>query len=218
MSAPAAVTLEIEGMTCAACVGRVERKLNRLESVDAAVNLATESARVRYDPARVRLDELLGAVEAAGYRAAPASGAPAAPARRPVRLIVAALLSAPLVGLMLPPLQFDGWEWLAFALATPVVLWAGWPFHRAAALNARHAAATMDTLISIGTLAAWGWSVVALSFDAGETYFEVGAIITTLFLLGRWLESGARRRSGAAAYTDSAIDQAHRAVLELLAA
>jgi P-type Cu+ transporter len=99
---------------------------------------------------------------------------------------------------MLPPLQFEGWEWLAFALSTPVVLWAGWPFHRAAVLNARHGAATMDTLISIGTLAAWGWSVLALAFDAGETYFEVGAIITTLILLGRWLESSARRRSGAA--------------------
>ncbi len=198
MSAPASITLEIEGMTCAACVGRVERKLNRLDGVDAAVNLATESARVRYDPAHVRLEELLGAVEAAGYRAAPAAGVRERETRRPVRLIVAALLSAPLVLLMLPPLQFDGWEWLAFALATPVVLWAGWPFHRAAVLNARHAAATMDTLISIGTLAAWGWSVVALAFDAGETYFEVGAIITTLILLGRWLESSARRRSGAA--------------------
>ena len=99
---------------------------------------------------------------------------------------------------MLPPLQFDGWEWLAFALATPVVLWAGLPFHRAALLNARHGAATMDTLVSIGTLAAWAWSVVALALGEGETYFEVGAIITTLILLGRWLESGARRRSGAA--------------------
>ena len=198
MSAPASITLEIEGMTCAACVGRVERKLNKLETVEAAVNLATESARVRYDPARVRLEELLGAVEAAGYRAAPAAGVRERLAPRPTRLLAAALLSAPLVLLMIPPLQFDGWEWLAFALATPVVLWAGWPFHRAAALNARHGGATMDTLISIGTLAAWGWSVTALAFDAGETYFEVGAIITTLILLGRWLESGARRRSGAA--------------------
>ena len=99
---------------------------------------------------------------------------------------------------MLPPLQFPGWEWVSFALATPVVLWAGLPFHRAALLNARHGAATMDTLISIGTLAAWAWSVVALALDTGETYFEVGAVITTLILLGRWLESSARRRSGAA--------------------
>ena len=185
-------------MTCAACVSRVERKLNRLESVDAAVNLATESARVRYDADRVALDDLVAAVRSAGYDAAPAQGTRARPAERPTRLIVAAVLSAPLVLLMLPPLRFDGWEWLAFALATPVVLWAGWPFHRAAALNARHRAATMDTLVSIGTLAAWGWSVVALVLDAGETYFEVGAVITTLILLGRTLESSARRRSGAA--------------------
>jgi Cu+-exporting ATPase len=192
------VTLEIEGMTCAGCVSRVERKLNELDSVDASVNLATESARVRFDPARVRLEDLVGAVTAIGYGAAPAAGLRDDAPSRPVRLIVAALLSAPLVALMLPPLQFSGWEWLSFVLATPVVLWAGLPFHRAALLNARHRAATMDTLISIGTLAAWGWSVVALALGTGETYFEVGAIITTLILLGRWLESSARRRSGAA--------------------
>jgi len=185
-------------MTCAGCVSRVERKLNELDSVDASVNLATESARVRFDPARVRLEDLVGAVTAIGYGAAPAAGLRDDAPTRPVRLIVAALLSAPLVALMLPPLQFTGWEWLSFALATPVVLWAGLPFHRAALLNARHRAVTMDTLISIGTLAAWGWSVVALALGTGETYFEVGAIITTLILLGRWLESSARRRSGAA--------------------
>jgi Cu+-exporting ATPase len=188
------VTLDIEGMTCASCVARVERKLNKLEGVEATVNLATESARVRFDPDRAEYGDLVGAVAAAGYRVTTARK----DTGRPIRLIVAVLLSAPLVALMLPPLQFDGWEWLAFALATPVVLWAGLPFHRAALLNARHLGATMDTLISIGTLAAWGWSVVALAFDAGETYFEVGAIITTLILLGRWLESSARRRSGAA--------------------
>ncbi len=198
MSAPASITLEIEGMTCAACVSRVERKLNRLGGVDASVNLATESARVRYDAELVRLEELLGAVEAAGYRAQPASGLREGSVGRPWRLLVAAVLSVPLVALMLPALQFDGWEWLAFALGTPVVLWAGWPFHRAAFLNARHRAATMDTLVSIGTLAAWAWSVVALLSGIGETYFEVGAVITTLILLGRWLESSARRRSGAA--------------------
>ena len=100
---------------------------------------------------------------------------------------------------MVPPLQFDGWEWVALALATPVVLWAGWPFHRAAALNARHAAVTMDTLISIGTLAAWGWSTVVLvaGIDA-DTYFEVGAVITTLILVGRYLEERAKSRAGAA--------------------
>ncbi len=198
MTAPSSVTLEIEGMTCAACVSRVERKLNGLDSVDAAVNLATESARVRFDPESVALGDLMAAVEAAGYRATPTTGRRAHERTRPVRLVVAALLSAPLVFLMLPPLQFSGWEWLSFVLATPVVLWAGLPFHRAALLNARHGAATMDTLISIGTLAAWSWSVVALALGTGETYFEVGAIITTLILLGRWLESSARRRSGAA--------------------
>jgi Cu+-exporting ATPase len=192
------VTLEIEGMTCAGCVSRVERKLNELESVDASVNLATESARVRFDPESVRLEDLVGAVASIGYGAAPASGVRDETPTRPLRLLVAALLSAPLVALMLPPLQFSGWEWLSFALATPVVLWAGLPFHRAALLNARHRAATMDTLISIGTLAAWAWSVVALALGTGETYFEVGAIITTLILLGRGLESTARRRSGAA--------------------
>jgi Cu+-exporting ATPase len=98
---------------------------------------------------------------------------------------------------MVPLLQFTGWEWLAFALATPVVLWAGYGFHRAAVLNARHLAATMDTLISIGTLAAWGWSVVALlALDDAHTYFEVSAVITTLIILGRYLEARAKRRSG----------------------
>jgi Cu+-exporting ATPase len=185
-------------MTCAGCVARVERKLNTLDGVEAAVNLATETARVRYDASRVGLEELVAAVEEAGYHAAPTRGVPAPPPARPFRLFVAAALSLPLVALMLPPLQFGGWEWLAFALSTPVVLWAGLPFHRAALRNARHGVATMDTLISIGTLAAWAWSVVALASGRGETYFEVGAIITTLILLGRHLESGARRRSGAA--------------------
>ena len=198
MSAQSSITLEIEGMTCASCVSRVERKLNRLDGVDASVNLATESARVRYDAEHVALDELLGAVEAAGYRARPASGGHHHDSGGSARLVLAALLTVPLVALMVPSLQFDGWEWLGFALGTPVVLWAGWPFHRAALLNARHGAATMDTLVSIGTLAAWAWSVVALVLGVGETYFEVGAVITTLILLGRWLESGARRRSGAA--------------------
>jgi Cu+-exporting ATPase len=117
-----------------------------------------------------------------------------------VRLLVAAALTAPLTALaMIPPLQFEGWEWVAFALATPVVLWAGFGFHRAAALNARHLAATMDTLISIGTLAAWAWSVVALVLlDDAHTYFEVAAVITTLILVGRYLEARARRRSSAA--------------------
>jgi Cu+-exporting ATPase len=197
------VRLSLEGMTCAACATRIERKLNRLDGVAAAVNFATEQASVDYDPRQAAVEDLIRAVEAAGYRAGVGTRAvtdDTPPDRLRTRLVVAAALSAPLVVLaMAPPLQFDGWEWLALALATPVVWWAGWPFHRAAALNARHGAATMDTLISIGTLAAWTWSVVGLvALDDAHTYFEVGAVITTLILLGRFLETGARRRSGAA--------------------
>jgi Cu+-exporting ATPase len=193
------VRLDVEGMTCASCVARVERKLNKLDGVDAEVNLATESATVRFDPSRARLEELVGAVAAAGYHAAPAAHErPERAGGYGVRLAVAAALSAPLVALMAPPLQFNGWEWLALALSTPVVLWAGLPFHRTALQGARHLTATMDTLISIGTLAAWIWSTVALVVGAGHTYFEVAAVVTTLILLGRYLEAGARRRSGAA--------------------
>ena len=200
----ARVDLALEGMTCAACATRIERKLVKLEGVEASVNYATEQAAVRYDPAAVTLDDLIGAVEAAGYHARLASEdadrteGRAAALRR--RLAVAAALTAPLTALaMIAPLQFPGWEWVAFALATPVVLWAGFGFHRAALLNARHGAATMDTLISIGTLAAWGWSTVALLFlEDAHTYFEVAGVITTLILLGRYLEARARRRSSAA--------------------
>ena len=199
----ARVDLALEGMTCAACANRIERKLNKLDGVEASVNYATEQATVRFDPARVAVPDLLGAVEAAGYHAAPASERResvdrAGAVRR--RLVVAAALTVPLVALaMAAPLQFAGWEWLALALATPVVFWAGFDFHRAAVLNARHGAATMDTLISIGTLAAWGWSVAALLVvDGADVYFEVAAVITTLILLGRYLEARARRRSSAA--------------------
>jgi Cu+-exporting ATPase len=197
------VQLALEGMTCASCATRIERKLNKLEGVEATVNFATEQAAVSYDPARAAVDDLIHAVEAAGYHASISARAEADETQArtlKTRLMVAAVLTAPLVALaMIPPLQFTGWEWLAFVLATPVVLWAGWTFHRAAALNARHGAATMDTLISIGTIAAWAWSVVALLFvpDA-HTYFEVGAVITTLILLGRFLEARAKRSSGAA--------------------
>jgi Cu+-exporting ATPase len=199
----ARVDLALEGMTCAACANRIERKLNKLDGVDASVNYATEQAAVRYDAARVALADLLGAVEAAGYHAKLAAEAGEAEDRSGAlrtRLAVAAVLTAPLTALaMLPPLQLDGWEWVALVLATPVVLWAGYGFHRAAALNARHLTATMDTLISIGTLAAWAWSVVALLFlEDAHTYFEVAAVITTLILVGRYLEARARRRSSAA--------------------
>jgi len=210
VEAPSRVRLDIEGMTCASCAARVEKRLNKLDGVDASVNFATEVASVQYDPERVMLDELLGAVESAGYSAALRKDRPSE--QDPVRpllvgLVSAAALTLPLVLLaMVSPLQFDGWEWVAFALATPVVLWAGLPFHRAAALNARHFAATMDTLISIGTLAAWAWSFVVLvaGLDA-DIYFEVAGVITTLILLGRFFEVRARRRSG----------EAVRALLEL---
>ena len=217
--------LPIEGMTCAACAVRIEKKLNKLEGVEAAVNYATERATVEFDAEAVAPEQLVAAVESAGYRAALPSdeAAPAEPVdptrllRR--RLVVSAVLTVPVLLLaMVPPLQFDGWQWLSLQLATPAVLWGGWPFHRAALLNARHGAATMDTLISVGTLAAWGWSVVALFFlgageldmrmdfelglgagaGAGELYLEVAAVVTVLILLGRWFEARAKRRAGAA--------------------
>jgi len=197
------VELEIGGMTCTSCAARVEKKLNKVDGVDASVNYATEIASVAYDPSRVALEELVRTVEATGYSAALPNAEseredPVAPLLR--RLEVAAVLTVPLVLVaMIGALQFRGWEWAAFALATPIVFWAGWPFHQAAALNARHLAATMDTLISIGTLAAWAWSVVVLfaGLDA-DVYFEVAGVITALILLGRFLEARARRTSGAA--------------------
>jgi Cu+-exporting ATPase len=190
-------------MTCASCATRIERKLNKLEGVEASVNFATEQAAVSFDPARAGVDDLIRAVEAAGYRAGVEARAEVDETRARalrIRLVAAAALTAPLTALaLLPPLQFSGWEWLAAALATPVVLWAGLGFHRAALANARHGAATMDTLISIGTLAAWGWSMVAVvALDNADTYLEVGAVTTTLILLGRFLEARARRRSSAA--------------------
>ncbi|HEY6053408.1 MAG TPA: heavy metal translocating P-type ATPase [Gaiellaceae bacterium] len=204
------VELTLEGMTCASCATRIEKKLNKLEGVEATVNFATEHAAVAFDPERVSVADLIAAVESVGYGAALAEDALGEddPARRyRLRLLVAAVLAAPLVVIaMVPPAQFAGWEWAALALSTPVVFWSGWPFHRAAAANARHLAATMDTLISIGTLAAWTWSTVVLAagLDA-DTYFEVGAVITALILLGRYFEARAKRRSG----------EAIRALLEL---
>ena len=194
--------LDLEGMTCASCAARIEGRLNRLDSVDATVNYATEAASVAFDPASVTVDDLVAAVEAIGYGAVPHGDAPSAAATDTVarRLAVAAALTAPLVLLtMVAPLRFDGWEWLALAASTPVVLWCGAGFHRAALRNARHLAATMDTLVSLGTLAAWGWSTVVLLGGLDEhVYFEVAAVITTLILLGRWLELRARGRSSEA--------------------
>jgi len=208
LAGPEEVRLDLEGMTCASCVARIERKLNKLDGVEATVNFATEQATVLHDPA-VTVDDLVAAVEAAGYHARPATAAtpgsehqrhdePLVTLRR--RLVVAVALTVPVALLaMVPPLQFSGWEWLAFALATPVVFWSGLGFHRAALQSARHLSATMDTLISIGTLAAWAWStVVLLGGIAEDTYFEVAAVITTLILLGRYLEARAKSRSSEA--------------------
>ncbi len=199
------VRLDLEGMTCASCVARIERKLNKLDGVEASVNFATEQATVHCDPS-VTVDELVSTVEAAGYGARPVEhGAghhhhdePIAVLRR--RLSVAVVLTIPLALVaMVPPLQFEGWEWLALVLSTPVVFWSGIGFHRVAFQSARHLAATMDTLISMGTLAAWTWSTVVLVGGLEEdTYFEVAAVITTLILLGRYLEARAKSRSSQA--------------------
>jgi Cu+-exporting ATPase len=202
------VQLELEGMTCASCAARIEKRLNRLGGVEASVNFATEQARVDFDPGSVAVEDLIAAVEAAGYGAALAhEHAHDEASELQPRLALALMLTIPL-GLvaMVPPLEFRGWEWLALALATPVVFWSGWRFHRAALVNARHGSATMDTLISLGTIAAWSWSAVVLLASLGaDTYFEVAGAITTLILLGRFFEARARRRSG----------QAIRALLEL---
>ncbi|MHB8659504.1 MAG: heavy metal translocating P-type ATPase [Solirubrobacteraceae bacterium] len=202
-SRPERTTLAVRGMTCASCAARIERKLNKLDGVEAAVNYATETAAVSFDPDRAALADLLRTVEAAGYGASLTAETDAAEESGRgllLRLAAALVLTAPLVVVsMVSALQFSGWQWLAFAFATPVVFWAGFGFHRAAALNARHLAATMDTLVSLGTLAAWSWStIVLLAGLAAHMYFEVAAVITTLILLGRFFESRARRRSGAA--------------------
>ena len=197
------VRFEIGGMTCASCAARIERKLNKLDGVEATVNYATEEAAVAFDPTRFELADLIKTVEATGYTAAlpadgPADDDPTRPLRN--RLIVATALSIPLVVFaMAPPARFAGWEWLAFALSAPVIFWSGLGFHRAALKNARHGVATMDTLISLGTVAAFLWSaVVVIGGLAADTYFEVGAVITALILLGRFFEARAKRRSGAA--------------------
>jgi P-type Cu+ transporter len=219
------VELPITGMTCASCASRIERKLNRLDGVSATVNYATEKATVDFDPRLVEPAELVTAVESAGYRAVLPTAAPeleaevdeTAPLRW--RLIVSAALALPVLLLsMIPALQFDNWQWLALQLATPVVVWGAWPFHRAAWQNLSHATATMDTLISVGVLAAFGWSLYALFLgDAGMTgmkmsfelvadpgegashlYLEVASAVTTFMLAGRFFEARAKRRAGVA--------------------
>ena len=199
-SSPTRLELPIGGMTCASCAARVEKSLNALDGVQATVNVATERASVVFDPERATAAELVAAVESAGYEASlPGATHDEPPDAWRLRLLGSAALGVPVVLLsMISALHFGSWEWVALALATPVVLWGGWPFHRAAVAHLRHGTATMDTLISLGTLAAWGWSVVALAAAGGDVYLEVATGVTVLILLGRYFEARARRRAGAA--------------------
>jgi Cu+-exporting ATPase len=221
------VELAIGGMTCASCANRIERKLNKLDGVTATVNYATEKARVEA-PGGVDPAVLVAQVEAAGYTAelprpagAPDDESTEDDPTRPLRnrLITSAVLAVPVIALsMVPALQFTYWQWIALALAGPVVTWAAWPFHRAALTNLRHGAATMDTLISMGVLAAFAWSLYALLFGtagvpgmthpfeltisasdgAANIYLEVAAGVTTFILAGRYFEARSKRRAGAA--------------------
>ncbi|RSM38801.1 cadmium-translocating P-type ATPase [Amycolatopsis balhimycina DSM 5908] len=198
----ARVELAIGGMTCASCAARVERKLNKVDGVTATVNYATEKAQVSY-PGGLSVDDLKAVVEAAGYSARlPEPEAPDDTRELRKRLLVSAALTVPLVVVaMVPAWQFAAWPWVSLALAAPVVTWGAWPFHRAAAVNLRHATATMDTLISLGVVASVAWSLYALLFGmAGhhDLYFEVAAAVTTFILAGRYFETRSKRRAGAA--------------------
>ena len=219
--------LPIAGMTCASCANRIERKLNKLDGVTATVNYATEKATVDFDAATVAPEQLVAAVEAAGYQAVLPLAEPAAAAgdetdeTAPLRqrLLVSLALMLPVLAMaMIPPLQFESWQWLSLTLAAPVVVWGALPFHRAAWANLKHATATMDTLISLGVLAAFAWSLYALFIgDAGmpgmtmgfdlipdrgagsdEIYLEVATAVTVFILAGRYFEARAKRRAGAA--------------------
>ena len=224
------VQLDIGGMTCASCAARIEKRLNKLEGVTATVNYATEKAKITVADGHLTVDDLIAQVEGVGYTASVPQSARTAQSTQPSpvadpasalrhRLIMSTVLALPVVLLaMVPALQFDSWQWLSLTLAAPVVLWGAWPFHRAAWANLRHGAATMDTLISVGTLAAFGWSLYALFLgDAGdpamrhgfslrpergmgssEIYLEVAAAVTVFILAGRYFEARAKRRSGAA--------------------
>jgi P-type Cu+ transporter len=191
------VDLVIGGMTCATCAGRVERKLNRMPGVAATVNYATETAHVGY-AGEISVDDLIATVEATGYTASLPAASVVEDDRLLRRVIVSSTLTVPLLILaMIPALQFRGWSWVAFALATPVIAWGAWPFHRAAWTNLRHGAATMDTLISLGATVSYGWSLYAL-LAGSNVYFEVGATLTTFLLIGRLIEARAKRRAGSA--------------------
>ena len=204
-SSPTRLDVEVEGMTCAACAARVQRSLNELDGVTATVNLATERATVQFPPGAATVEAIAGQIERAGYHArVPQQGRdgghqhPADSDRLQLRLAVAVVLSVPVVALaMVPALRFSGWEWVAAALTTPVVLWAAWPIHQATLRGLRRGAANMDTLISVGTLSAYGWSLYAAAASQ-PVYFEAAAATTALILTGRVLESRARREAGAA--------------------
>ncbi len=225
------IELAIGGMTCASCANRIEKKLNKLDGVTATVNYATEKARVEYS-GDFTPEDLVATVEEAGYTAtlpvskvgkgdasalAPEGDDPTASLRQ--RLLISLVLTVPVIAMaMVPALQFTSWQWLSLTLAAPVVVWGALPFHRAAWTNLRHAAATMDTLISIGTLAALGWSLYALFWGtagmpgmthpfeltvardggAGNIYLEVAAGVTTFILAGRYFEARSKRQAGAA--------------------
>jgi Cu+-exporting ATPase len=216
------IELDVQGMTCASCAARIEKKLNRIEGVNATVNYATEKATV-HAGSGTTAQNLIETIEKTGYHATLPAESPRDPdlelrqLRR--RLIITAALSVPVIMIaMVPAWQFPWWQWISFALTCVIVTWGAWPFHRATLLNLQHGNATMDTLISVGTLAAFGWSAYALFFGvAGEIgfthpfefrlvrhaptanlYLEAAAGITTFLLLGRYLEARAKRRSGAA--------------------
>ncbi|NEA54468.1 copper-translocating P-type ATPase [Streptomyces sp. SID13666] len=223
------VELEIGGMTCASCAARIEKKLNRMDGVTATVNYATEKAKVSFDGG-VAVDDLIATVEATGYSAvlpAPPASAGSGPEQSAPdeltslrqRLLTAVVLAVPVIAMaMVPALQFDNWQWLSLTLTAPVVVYAAWPFHQAAWTNLRHGAATMDTLISVGTLAAFGWSLWALFFGtagmtgmkhpfeftisrgdgSGNIYLEAAAGVTAFILAGRYFEARSKRKAGAA--------------------
>ncbi|MFF7272262.1 heavy metal translocating P-type ATPase [Streptomyces cyaneofuscatus] len=232
-TAPATGTVELSigGMTCASCAARIEKKLNRMDGVEATVNYATEKAKVTYRGEDVSVQDLISTVEATGYTAQepppPDTERSEAAESEPddgltalrQRLITSLVLAVPVIAMaMIPALQFDNWQWLSLTLAAPVVTYAGWPFHRAAWTNLRHGAATMDTLISVGTSAAFLWSVWALFFGtagmtgmthpfeltiarsdgAGNIYLEAAAGVTAFILAGRWFEARSKRKAGAA--------------------
>lgn len=228
--AAGSIELAITGMTCASCANRIERKLNKLEGVSATVNYATEKAKVTFEP-DVAPEALVAAVEQAGYGArlpqppdAPPAGGTESPEEHALqvlrqRLVISAVLTGPVIAMaMVPALQFTNWQWLSLTLAAPVVAWGAWPFHKAAWTNLRHGTSTMDTLISLGTLAALGWSLYALfwgtagtpgmthpfeltierSDGSGNIYLEAAAGVTTFILAGRYFEQRSKRRAGSA--------------------